>query len=104
MGQEGDFWSSAASGAQPAEKSLPRDAALVLSTGKLYKLNTLFILLRVLLLVQLPNNRSAVRMACFLSLPAVRILGNRLFLLFSGSIGCFSMLSGGSTAVPLELN
>lgn len=33
--------SSAASGAQPAEKSFPWDPALVLSTGKLYKLNTL---------------------------------------------------------------
>lgn len=63
-----------------------------------------FILLRVPLLVQLPNNCSAVRMACFPSLLAVRILGNRLFLLFSGSIGCFSVLSGGDTVVPLELN
>lgn len=95
--------SPAASGAQPAEKFLPRDPALVLSTGKLYKLNT-FILLRVPLLVQLPKNCCAVRMACFPSLLAVRILGNRFFLLFSGSIGCFSMLSGGSTVVPLELN
>lgn len=33
--------SPAAFGARPAEKSLPRDPALVLSTGKLYKLNTL---------------------------------------------------------------
>lgn len=63
-----------------------------------------FILLRVPLLVQLPNNCSAARMACFPSLLAVRILGNQLFLLFSGSTGCFSMLSGGDTVVPLELN
>lgn len=35
-----------------------------------------FILLRVPLLVQLPNNCSAVRMACFPSLLAVSILGN----------------------------
>lgn len=41
-GAGGEFLESpAASGAQPAEKSLPRDPALVLSTGKLYKLNTL---------------------------------------------------------------
>lgn len=63
-----------------------------------------FILLRVPLLDYAPSNCPAVPMACFPSLLAVRILGNRLFLLFAGSIGCFSVLSGGSTVVPLELN
>lgn len=95
--------SPAASGAQPAEIP-PQGPCPCPQHWETLQTKHTFILLRVPLLVQLPNNCSAVRMACFPSLLAVRILGNRLFLLFSGSTGCFSVLSGGDTVVPLELN
>lgn len=79
----------AASSAQLDEKSLPRDLAVVLSTGKLYKLHAVLLSKSYSwVLVQYPDNCFAVRVACFPFLLTVIVLGNRLLLLFSDSIWC----------------